>query len=171
MPKPKNLGPCIISGCKNAVKFNKMTNYTIEKIRHKDSERQYDFIKEDDQLCYIHYMEIVEPDRYDRYDKEKKKRKSSESLNNENVRVRTDKLYGEPSSSKPIDELDWSKIKLNFNEENVVISKEDFSLLVNNINQMKLQLDNMPYHIDEDSSVHITDKDVDDDGNFFIFLN
>jgi len=100
-----------------------------------------------------------------------KKRKSSGSLNNENAQIRTDKLYGEPSSSKPIDELDWSKIKLNFNEENVVISKEDFLLLVNNINQMKLQLDNMPYHIDEDSSVHITDKDVDDDGNFFIFLN
>ena len=47
MPKPKNLGPCVISGCENAVKFNKMTNYTIEKIRNKDSERKYDFIKED----------------------------------------------------------------------------------------------------------------------------
>lgn len=167
MPKPKNLGPCIISGCKNAVKFNKMTNYTIEKIRHKDSERQYDFIKEGDQLCYTHYMEIVESDRHDK----EKKRKSSESLNNENVRVMTDKSYGEPSSSKPIDKLDWSEIKLNFNEENVVISKEDFSLLVNNINQMELQLENIPYHIDEheDSSVHITDKDVGDDGNSFSF--
>jgi hypothetical protein len=165
MPKAKNLGPCIIPDCKNAVKFNKMTNYTIEKIRDKDSEKQYNFIKEGDQLCYTHYMKIVESDSHDK----EKKRKSNESLNNENVRVRTNKLYVEPSSSKSIDELDWSKIKLNFNEENVVISKEDFSLLVNNINQMKSKLDNIPYHIDEheDSIVHITDKDVDDGGNFF----
>ncbi|CAJ0854249.1 13040_t:CDS:1, partial [Entrophospora sp. SA101] len=161
MPKAKNLGPCIISDCKNtAVKFNKMTSYTIEKIRDKNSERQYDFIKEGDQLCYTHYMEIVEPDRHDK----KKKRKSSESLNNENVQVMTDKLYGEPSSSKSTDELDWSKIKLNFDEENVIVSKEDFSLLVDNINQIKLQLDNITCHTDvhEDSSVHITDKDVND---------
>lgn len=34
---------------------------------------------------------------------------------------------------------------------------------------MKSKLDNIPYHIDEHegSIVHITDKDVDDDGNFF----
>src|SRR5437588_3952774 len=83
MPKQKNLGPCVISGCENAVKFNKMTNYTIEKIRNKDSERKYDFIKEGDQLCYMHYLEIVEPDRNDKdkKDNNKLKRRSGESLN------------------------------------------------------------------------------------------
>jgi hypothetical protein len=165
MPKAKNLGPCIISDCKNTVKFNKMTSYTIEKISDKDSEKRYGFIKEGDQLCYTHYLEIVEPDRHD----QQKKRKSALEVDcSKNVRAKT---CDEPLSSESIDKLDWSKIKLNFTEENVVISKEDFSSLVNNINQMKLQLDNILCHIDEheDSSVDVTDKDVDDEGNSFFF--
>src|SRR4051794_2764411 len=103
MPKAKNLGPCIIPDCTNAVKFNKMTNYTIEKVKNKDLEEIYSFIKEGDQLCYIHYLEIVEPDRND------KKRKSTEELNDEyskNIRARAaEESYGKPSYSKSIDEL------------------------------------------------------------------
>ena len=40
-----------------------MTTFTIEKIRNKDLENKYDFIKEGDQLCSKHYPDIVEPDR------------------------------------------------------------------------------------------------------------
>lgn len=158
MPKAKNLGPCVIPDCKKAVaKFNKVTNYAIEKIRDKDSEKRYDFIKEGDQLCITHYLEIVVPDRHYK----ETKRKSLESLKIEcskNARVKTD---DEPSSSESIDKLNWSKIDLNFTEENVVISKDDLSLLVNSVNQIKLQLDSISYHIDERevSNVDITDKE------------
>jgi len=51
MPRAKNLGPCVITGCDGTDRFYKMTTFTIEKIRNKDLENKYDFIKEGDQLC------------------------------------------------------------------------------------------------------------------------
>src|SRR5437764_4180668 len=112
----------------------------------------------------MHYLEIVEPDRNDKdkKDNNKLKRRSGESLNIEyskNVRARTDESYDKSSLSRKLignvndddddDELDWSKIKLDFTEENVIMSREDFSIIINHINQMKSQLDSKSYHIDE----------------------
>ena len=58
MPKPKNLGSCIIPGCEyEVVKFNKMTDKTVEKISNKDLENEYNFIKKDDQL-YALFLQI-----------------------------------------------------------------------------------------------------------------
>jgi len=125
MPKPKNLGPCALPDCENTRKeFRKLTSYTIEKIQKKDFEQKYNFLKENDQLCYDHYLRIVEPDR--------NKRRKSDNCES----------YAEASSSQQvnIEGLDWSKIKVNFNERDVTMSKDDFSILVDNITQMKLKL-------------------------------
>ena len=149
MPKPKNLGPCMLSSCENGAPFCKMTEYTIEKIRRKDLENKYNFIKKDDQLCYKHYLDIVEPDRND-----KSRKKSTESLNidySRNLHTET-----KASSSQVInnDEIDWSKIRVNFTEKNVTMSREDFSLLVDNIPQMN----NLLYVDQENTTIDVIDE-------------
>ena len=99
---PKNHGPCVIPGCTNTDnQFRKLTNYTIDKIRAKDVNNEYGFLKENDQLCYrIHYLNIVEPDRHEKYKKNTNK----------------DDLISESSinslTNKQKNDLDWSKIKI-----------------------------------------------------------
>jgi len=76
MPKPKNLGPCVISDCNNSAPYRKLQTGTIEKIRSKDLENKYYFLEEGNQLCFKHYMKIVEPDRHDKDKQNRMKRKS-----------------------------------------------------------------------------------------------
>lgn len=156
MPKPKNLGPCVLPGCENGIQFCKMTEYTIEKINKKDSENKYGFIKKGDQLCYKHYLDIVEPDRNDR--------------NRKNVDY-SGHLHTETSSQViDNDEIDWSNIRVNFTGKNVTMSKEDFSLLINNIPQMNNLLcvdqnDSIIDVMDEAEDLIVNAIDEVDDGN------
>jgi hypothetical protein len=64
-------------------------------------------------------------------------------------------------------ELEWSSIKVNYTNENVIMSREDFSLLVKNIEQMKFQLDNQLYvEENKDSSF---DSEI-NSGNLSIYI-
>lgn len=146
MPRAKNTGPCVITGCEGTNRFYRMTAYTIEKIRNKDLENKYNFIKEGDQLCSKHYPDIVEPDRNTKY---REKKNSSE----------TDNLHSGSSSSQLINMFtDESNIKINYTNENVTMSRDDFSLLVKNIEQMKLQLDNQLYQVEEKEDPSFDDE-------------
>lgn len=164
MPKVKNTGPCIITGCKGTDRFYKMTAYTIEKIRNKDLENKYNFIKEGDQLCSKHYPNIVEPDRNTKY---KQKKTSSES----NFQ-RIDNSYSESSSSQltnmSADELELPNIEVNYIDENVIMSRKDFSLLVKNMQQMKFQLDNQLYQMEENEDSSI--DNIIDNGNISVYI-
>ena len=162
MPKPKNLGPCVLSGCENGIQFCKMTEYTIEKITKKDLENKYGFIKKGDQLCYKNYLDIVEPDRNDR-----NRKKIVESSNVDY----SGRLHIETSSQViDNDEIDWSNIRVNFTGKNVTMSKEDFSLLINNIPQMNNLLcvdqdDSIIDVMDETDDSIVNAIDEADDGN------
>jgi len=165
MPRAKNLGPCVITGCDGTDRFYKMTTFTIEKIRNKDLENKYDFIKEGDQLCSKHYPDIVEPDRNTKY---RQKKNSGES----NLQ-RTDNSHSESSSSQLINistnESEWSSIKVNYTDENIIMSREDFSLLVKNMEQMKFQLDSQLYHVEENEDSSFDNRI--DNGNLSIYIN
>jgi len=142
-----------------------MTTFTIEKIRNKDLENKYDFIKEGDQLCSKHYPDIIEPDRNTKY---RRKKNSGET----NLQ-RTDNSHSESSSSQLINmstnESEWSSIKVNYTNENIVMSREDFSLLVKNIEQMKFQLDSQLYHVEESEDSSFDNRI--DNGNLSIYIN
>jgi hypothetical protein len=142
-----------------------MTTFIIEKIRNKDLENKYDFIKEGDQLCSKHYPDIVEPDRNTKY----RQKKNSDEPNLQ----RTDNSHSESSSSQLINmstnESEWSSIKVNYTDENIIMSREDFSLLVKNIEQMKFQLDSQLYHVEESEDSSFDNRI--DNGILSIYIN
>lgn len=134
MPKAKNLGPCVIPKCeyKNTCRFRKMSKLAIEKINKKHPEDSYNFIEEGDELCHEHYMKIVESDVHEKY-----KSKTSESL------------YIARNPNNIVDELDWTRIKINLVDNNVILSKDDFRDMVNHINDLELQINENSYYINE----------------------
>ena len=138
MPKPKNLGPCAIPKCdyENTRRFRKMTELAIEKIRNKHSEGSYNFIKENDQLCHEHYMKIVESDIHEKY--EGKSRELLNTVGNSN------EVTGEFSRES---ELDWTKIKINLVDDNIVLSKDDYRNIINHLTNLELQINENSYYI------------------------
>ena len=178
MPKPKNHGPCIISGCDKPAPYRKLQIGTMDKIRKKDLENEYYFLEEGNQLCYSHYMKIVEPDRHD-----KMKKKSSESLDvdySKNLQTKSNDSHDESSSNQSnntssdnlliniVDnQLDWSKIKINLTGSNITMSKEDFLSIVEHID--KIKLDNNLYCVEdnEEPGFDAINNEI-DDGNLFL---
>jgi hypothetical protein len=187
MPKPKNQGPCIISGCDKPAPYRKLQIGTMDKIRKKDLENKYYFLKEGDQLCYSHYMKIVEPDRHDKHKNDQMKRKSSESLDvdySKNLQTESNDSYNKSSSNQSDDtssdnlsinmvdnQLDWSKIKINLTGSNVTMSKEDFLSIVEHIDKIELQPDNNLYCVEdnEEPGFDAINNEI-DDGNLFLII-
>jgi hypothetical protein len=180
MPKPKNLGPCIIPGCDKPAPYRKLQIGTMDKIRKKDLKNEYYFLEEGNQLCCSHYMKIVEPDRHD---KDKMKRKSSESLDvdySKNPRTKSNDSYDESSSNQTDDtsdnllinivdnQLDWSKIKINLTGSNITMSKENFLSIVEHINKIELQLDNNLYCEEDNEEPSFDAMNNEIDGNYFL---
>lgn len=139
MPKAKNIGPCIIPECnyENTRRFRKMTSLAIEKVKNKHPEGSYDFIEEENELCHEHYMKIVESDIHEKY-----KNKSSEVS-----QTKINDLSGESELKE--DELDWTRIKIDLVDDNVILSKDDFRNIINHINNLELQINESSYYIDE----------------------
>lgn len=155
MPKAKNLGPCAIPECdyKNTCRFRKMTKYAIEKIRNKHSEGNYNFIKENDELCHEHYMKIIESDIHEKY-------KSKTSVSLDTVGNSNDI----PREFSRECELDWTRIKINLVDDNVVLSKDDFRNIINHISNLKLQINESSYYINECDD----DFSINNDGNYIL---
>lgn len=139
MPKAKNLGPCVIPECnyENARRFRKMTSLAIEKIKAKHPEGNYNFIEEGNELCHEHYMKIVESDIHEKY--------QNKSLGIAKTTIND--LSGESESRE--DELDWTRIKINLVDDNVILSKDDFRGIITHINNLELQINENSYYIDE----------------------
>jgi hypothetical protein len=66
-------------------------------------------------------------------------------------------------------ESEWSSIKVNYTDENIIMSREDFSLLVKNIEQMKFQLDSQLYHVEESEDSSFDNRI--DNGILSIYIN
>lgn len=168
MPKPKNLGPCVISDCNNPAPYRKLQTGTIEKIRSKDLENKYYFLEEGNQLCFKHYMKIVEPDRHDKDKQNRLKRKSGESLDADYLR-NLQKKSNESSSNQLINttnnQVDWSKIKIDVIGNNITMSKDDFLSIIEHINKVELQLDNNLYYVEDNEGDFDAINNEINDGN------
>ena len=63
MPRLPNCEPCKINNCnKNVVKFRTFTKLAYEKAKTKGTFIIYNYLKVGDQLCQMHYNNVVEPD-------------------------------------------------------------------------------------------------------------
>ena len=63
MTRP-NRGPCAVYNCnKNNTKFRGFTKFAFEKAQRKGTISTFNYLKVGNQLCQIHYNNIVEPDR------------------------------------------------------------------------------------------------------------
>lgn len=61
----KNEGPCSIQNCsRNSTMFRKITSIAYKKAQTKGTLKQYDYLKIGQEICYSHYLDIVEPDRH-----------------------------------------------------------------------------------------------------------
>jgi hypothetical protein len=71
-----NNGPCKVKGCdKNdpdKYKFKKFTEYAKRKAISADTFPNYNYLQIDDQLCYSHYLSIVETSRNKNNNKKRK---------------------------------------------------------------------------------------------------
>ena len=64
---PKNLGPCSIRDCQtNSNQYRRITENALTKAKAKGTFDQYNYLELEMQLCYPHYLSIVEPDRNDK---------------------------------------------------------------------------------------------------------
>src|SRR6185437_1730054 len=67
MPPKKNHGPCSIPDCQtNSNQYRRITDCALTKIREKDIDNQYNYLEIEMQLCYPHYLSVVEPDRHNK---------------------------------------------------------------------------------------------------------
>ncbi|RIB02068.1 hypothetical protein C2G38_2228885 [Gigaspora rosea] len=64
----KNLGPCSINNCQiRPNQYHGITEYALRKAKEKGTFNQYNYLEVGKQLCYPHYLKIVEPDRHNEY--------------------------------------------------------------------------------------------------------
>src|ERR1043166_1933977 len=64
MPRQKNSGPCAVQNCNNKTdRFRQITSLAYNKAQEKKTCEIYNYLRPGQQLCHIHYMSIVEPDR------------------------------------------------------------------------------------------------------------
>jgi len=154
MPKAKNLGPCVIPECnyENTRRFRKMTSLAIGKVKNKHPEGSYNFIEEGNELCHEHYMKIVESDIHEKY-------------KNKSLEISQTKI-NDLSESKE-DESDWTKIKINLVDDNVILSKDDFRNIINHINNLELQINENSYYIDENNDDFDVNNEI-SNGNLLI---
>ncbi|RIB30423.1 hypothetical protein C2G38_2152734 [Gigaspora rosea] len=64
MPREENKGPCKVKDCNNddITHYYKFTTYAKKSI-DKNTFDEYNYLEINDQLCDMHYLKIVEPDR------------------------------------------------------------------------------------------------------------
>ncbi|CAG8489404.1 19502_t:CDS:1, partial [Racocetra persica] len=58
----KNESPCSIQNCSRNFIFRKITSIAYKKVQTKRTLEQYDSLEIGQEICYSHYLDIVEPD-------------------------------------------------------------------------------------------------------------
>jgi hypothetical protein len=75
----KNLGPCSIHNCQiNSNQYRGITTNALRKAKENGTFDQYNYLEFGKQLCYPHYLSIIEPDR-------NKKLQTNSIRNNPNI--------------------------------------------------------------------------------------
>ncbi|CAG8520385.1 8038_t:CDS:1 [Cetraspora pellucida] len=61
----KNLGPCSVRNCQiNPKQYCEITDNAFRKAKEKGTFSQYNYLEIRKQLCYPHYLEIIEPNHH-----------------------------------------------------------------------------------------------------------
>jgi|SRR6185369_8192023 len=124
MPK-KNKGPCAINNCESASdtdNFRIITDIALKKLEKYPDYEEVDYLKLNDQLCFPHYMKYIES--------MKRRRLEAKDYNKDNNEME-DINYN----------LSLKNIKIDITEDGVLLSKEDFKLLVEKVNDMQLTIE------------------------------
>ena len=129
MPRStQNKGPCTIIDCKSTAdtdKFRRITDVALEKLRESPNCEDFNFLKLGDQLCFSHYMKYVEPEKCRRLET---------------------KSYNEDKDNNEMEDVDNNLflrgVNVNMTKKGVLLSKEEFKLLVQKISDMELTIEN-----------------------------
>jgi hypothetical protein len=61
MPNSKLNGPCSVQGCTNtSSEFRRLTKRALEQASALQTLTQYPYLQLQQEICYLHYMQIVE---------------------------------------------------------------------------------------------------------------
>ena len=64
---PKNYGPCSVQNCNlQQDRYRQFTSLAYNKAQKKGTYKTYPYLRIGQQLCYSHYLQIVESDRNER---------------------------------------------------------------------------------------------------------
>src|SRR5437870_4224158 len=132
-----NNGPCKVRGCdKNdpdKYKFKKFTEYAKKKAISADTFRNYNYLQINDQICYSHYLSIVEADR--NRNKNKKRKLDEFGI----VHIEDDDGCTEfglshflenSNNNNELNFVHWSNINVKYYDDKVSLSKDNFDLLI-----------------------------------------
>lgn len=117
MRKNKNSGPCAIKNCEENKKspedvaFRTITDKAFDKLMKHPNYLNISYLKKNGQLCYTHYMKYVE-----------------HKFKQSNVK--------DKSNLSSLDD-----IKVNITENGVLLSEEDFGLLVQKIENLEAKIE------------------------------
>ena len=92
---------------------------------------------------------------------------SYEKYKNKSSQAKIVNLSGGSGYSK--DELDWSRIKINAVDDNVILSKDVFRNIVNHINNLELQINENSYYINKYGDYSDVNNEI-SNGNIFSFF-
>lgn len=121
MRKNKNLGPCAVKNCEEnkrnpeGITFRAITDKAFDKLTKHPDYLNINYLRKNEQLCFTHYMKYIE---------HKHKQSNVKEMNK-------NELFGRHS-------LD--DIKVNITENGVLLSEEDFSLLVQKIENLEAEI-------------------------------
>jgi hypothetical protein len=66
MPQSKLSGPCSVNNCTLINKgFRRLTDHAWQKALTHKTLQQYSYLQKGQQICYPHYLNIVEPDHHE----------------------------------------------------------------------------------------------------------
>ncbi|CAJ0917106.1 2667_t:CDS:2 [Entrophospora sp. SA101] len=113
MRKNKYTGPCAVENCKENEKspeyvtFRSITDKAFDKLMKHPDYLSINYLKKNQQLCFTHYMKYVEH------------------------------KYKEVNKNELSGEYSLNDIKINITENGILLSEEDFSLLVQKIENLE----------------------------------
>nr|CAG8565933.1 6852_t:CDS:2 [Entrophospora candida] len=146
MPKnAQNKGPCAIIDCQSIIdtdRFRTITDAALEKLQEHPDYTNFNYLKLNDQLCHPHYMKYVES--------AKRRRLNLKDSNKDSIEKKkaNDNFFVEDV-----------KINIKITENGVLLSEEDFKLLVQKIDDMEFTIEknqNEIEHLLESSDVYLT---------------
>jgi len=139
---------CKVKDCNNndsnKHKFKKFTQLSKENAIRTNTYQNYNYLQIGDQLCFSHYLLIVEADR------NKNKKRKSEEFNEINIRNDDDNTefiefdlsyFLNTNNNDKLNFNYWFNINIKYYDDKIILSKNDFDLLINKIKKIQKNID------------------------------